>query len=861
MSSIALSLLAILSMAGPAPLAGHAPALERRPFQDPVRIEATITPATIAAGEVATLELHLVTGGDQADLITLPDLPPELEILRTSDFTQLHFALPGGRSRTLRREFMLRATKPGTYRIPPITARVRGKEYQTATLTLTVADDIGAGAGNRGGVPGGAGPAARGPTSAPRGALTFPGTTTGSLPGSLARGPRDEVLLNARLSTDTAYVSQQVTLRARTWVAEEAQFRLRRAPEYHPPNASGFWTHDLPGPLQAGRQSLDDQLYRVQEFQRAYFPLTPGSYMLPPARLVYEVRRGFLTGSATEELTTDSLRLVVLPFPEEGRPADFNGAVGELTISARLEPSAVPVGEAAALIVVVEGTGNIKALPPPRLPAMAGVELHPPAEDAEVNVRQGRIGGRKRFTWILVPREHGTLEVPALEYPYFDPTLREYRVARADPLALTVEPGSGPLAAPEAPRELRGIRLHPGGDSPLAWVRRPLTGLALLAAPLLALAPLLLRRRPRSRRGDDTLPTPRARRRQRRAALEELRRSARTSDDTCAELAARIRTEIALRLGEQPPARGAAETLAAALEAQDVPEATAGALARLLSRAESARFEPKPPGPELRREMVEEAARLFAALDRGAPGRERSRRATRHASVGVVLLATLPLATPSQTGTTTFQRAVKAYQAGEFTAAADGFAEFLGISPLDQAAWYNLGNAEFQAGRRGPALRAWLHALRLTPRDPALRHNLTLAGIDPELTQSATRGIPLSEEEFLLLAGIVWLIGAGFLCAYTITRRRPAAVVGVSALGVALLAVAIYHAPRAAPDTALALPDELPIRVAPEPRAQPLDLVTAGTPLRIHQRRGTWLRVTTAAGAEGWVEADLVGAF
>jgi tetratricopeptide (TPR) repeat protein len=868
MSAAILSLLALLSLTGYAPV------------QDSVRIQATINPSTIAAGEMATLELHIETRGERAESITLPDLPPALELIPTGDYEQFQYSLPGGRSRIIRREYAIRVTDPGIYRIPPITVQVRGERYNTTPLTLTVTDGGGGnGAANRGGS-GSAGPG--GPSIAPP-----PPIPTGPLPGggsgSLARGARNEVILHSRLTTDTAYVNQQVTLRTQTWVSEETQFRLRRAPEYHPPNASGFWTHDLPGPLQGGRQYFDDMPYRVQEFQRAYFPLAPGDYALPPARLVYEARRAFLTGTDPEELATDSLRLVVLPFPEAGRPVGFAGAVGQYQISARIEPAHVPVGEAAALIVEIEGTGNINALPPPAPPRLGGIELHPPAEDAEVRIRQGRIGGRKRFTWIMVPREHGFIEIPPLEYHYFDPELREYRIARTSPLALQVDEGAGSHAAigaptahegqgteapPAEPDRIRGLRLEPAGEVPLAWIRSPLVLLAILAAPILALLLPALRHQ-RARAATES-PSPRKRRRQSRVVLDRLRHD--PGDDaffvTLAEL---IRTEIAIALRLPPPARGSGSTLAAALEENDFPGATAGALGRLLARCEEARFEPNPPGPERRLSLLREAEHLLPLLERTGNGRERGRREqardarrgqkTRHTSAGIVLLLSLPLTATAQERPPEFSQPVASYQAGEFDAAASGFATYLNTTPRDPAAWYNLGNAEFQAGRHGPAIQAWLRALRLEPRAPDTRHNLRVAGADPGLLAAATRGLPLTEEELLLFAALTWLVAAASLAAYTITRRRHAAVAAAGAASIALVALAALLAPKVAPTTAVALPDEIPLRVAPEPRARPIDHLNAGDLVRIHQQRGGWLRVSAANGAEGWVEDDDVGTF
>jgi hypothetical protein len=842
------------------------------PGQDPVRVWATLSPNSIAQGETAILELNLETRGGKPEQISIPDLPPELEIIRTNDYTHLQFSLPGGRSRIIRREIVLRARAPGTFRIQPITAQVQGARYQTDELILTVTDQ------GRAGSPGaGAGPGAgSGRSGALRPFLDDH--------GSFARGPRDEVLLRARLAPDTAYVGQQVMLRSQTWVSEEAQLRLRRAPEYHPPNSPGFWTHDLPGPVQGGRQLFDERFYRVQEFQRAYFPLIPGEYTLPPARLVYEVRRSFLYATDDQDLATDSLRLVVLPFPQEGRTTHFAGAVGRFSIRARLEPAAVPAGEATALVVEIEGSGNIKALPPPLVPALDGVDFHPPGEDAEIRVRQGLITGTKRFTWVLVPREPGRHQIPALEYHYFDPELRQYQVARTDPLALVVNPGEAGSPTPSTNETIRELKPQPAGESPLAWIRSPFFAL-IFAAPLLALAPLGRRRRRQSGKGAPPAPSARKLRRQRSAALLDLRQQATAAgDDLFYALAALIRTEIALMTGAAAPARGHARSLAALLEAHGLPHATASAVGNLLGRIEGARYQPTPPGPAARLAFVEETEQILTILDRHST---RSGWTSPGSTAGILLLL-IPLACANCSGATNlytaaktlaggraaqrvetlpvaregdFQRAVEHIRNGDFDAAAHGFTEFLRDHPRDPYGWYNLGNAQFHAGRRGPALWAWLHALRLAPRDHDTRHNLRLAAADPALIRAVTYRLPLSSEELFLLAGLAWLAGAAGLIGYSSTRRPAAARAGALAITLALGALAIRLAPTLGPAAAVALPDQIPLRIAPDHRAETIHLLDGGAYLRILERRGEWLRISTAPGAEGWVEDRLVGQF
>ncbi|HEY8468585.1 MAG TPA: BatD family protein [Longimicrobiales bacterium] len=794
------------------------PAVVAFQAQDPVRVSATLTPAAVQAGETAVLEVTIETRGPSPDAITMPPLPSGLEVLGSSDFTQLQLSLPGGRRRTVRRQITLVARTPGTYEIPPVAVRVAGDEYRTQALTLVVSGSA---------------------SARPR-----------------ASGPNDEVILRAWLVPDTAYVGQQVTLRGEVLFASVLRMQLRRAPDYIPPTPSGFWVHDLSASPTVQPRNVGGELYEAQTFERAYFPLAPGEYVLDPVRLQYDVRRGFLFAPESHELTTDSLRLVVRPLPEEGRPASFAGAVGRYRIRARIEPREVPAGEAAALVLEVEGEGNIKALPPPALPPIEHARVFSPSEEAEIEARGGVLRGVKRFTWVLVPERPGRLQLPPLEYAYFDPELGEYDVARASVPALEVAAGVAGVAAAGRGATLAVIRAAPAGPPPLRWVRSPW----FAAVPFLPLAAigLALARRRRARLG--AAPSRRklrVQRQERFAALQAI-----VADDAAAflaRLAEAIRCSLADLFGLREFERAAPAEVRRLLEDCGVGSGLAGDLSRLLERVEAARFEPRPPGPEARRAFLAEAERLLDVVDRDPRGGPRAAGAT----AGILVLAALAAALPGRLEAAQappdgddFSAAVRAYAAGDFEAAAAGFRRFIEASPEDANAWYNLGNAYFGAGDRGRAIWAWLRAAQLRPRDRDARANLSVAQAGRELVQRALPPVPLSSDELVLFACLSWLLGCALLGRGLLRRSRGATVAAALPIALAAALAAVWVAPRVRPPLAVVIDGPAPLLAAPVPRAEAFRSLDAGSGVRILEVRGEWLRVATFDGGQGWLEAE-----
>ncbi|MGK7311371.1 MAG: BatD family protein [Candidatus Longimicrobiales bacterium M2_2A_002] len=799
--------------------------------QDPIQVGARLTEEEIHAGETTTLRVDVRTEGERARIEAFRTLPPGIEVQGTRDFDQRQFSLPGGTRRFITREFVLRARMPGRYRIPSVNVEVDGEIYTTRPLLLTV-------------------------TSAPARER-----------GELRTGD-EGVVLRAWLDADTVFVGEQVTLEVEAMFSQDARMRLRRAPEYEAPSPSGFWVHELSGPSRPVTRTVGGELFEVQRFRRAFFPLSPGRFTIPPARLEYEMRRGLLYAPETRELTSDPLPLVVLPVPAD-RPPAFNGAVGDFDVRARIEPATVPVGEATVLTVTVSGVGNVKALPAPVLPAMPDVEVFPPGEEAETVAQGTTIQGHKTFSWVLIPRKAGDLEIPPVRYAFFDPDVGGFETATVGPVPLRATPAAADDAAPPA-ATLRFLKTAPEPD-PLGWVRSPWFA-ALMAVPALLLALGLVLRRRRGRRGEASPVALRRERKQTVRALEE-----RVDDPADRELFADAerfaRSWLARRLGLAGAAVGDPD----ALNRAGVADGDAATLRALLDRLAAGRYAPTPPGETERRTVIRALGRALEGVDRSAPaeGLGGSDRAGRGSAAGttalVVVLAagtlaggpgalagTETAAVQEESATELFSRGLDRYEDGEFAAAAELFNRYVRRAPEDAAGWYNLGTAYQRAGEPGRGVWAWLRALRLDPRDGDTRHNLRVAAVPPELVQRVTPPLPLRRSELLALAGLAWVIGGIGGLVWLYRRRRGTGIASLTALAVAVVLAAVWWGSTRGAETLIVL-DSATLRAGPALRAEPVATVEAGAGLVPVDRYGAWVRARTLRGEEGWIESTRTG--
>jgi hypothetical protein len=784
--------------------------------QADVKVDAKLNADRIAVGESVALQVSIETRGEGADQISTPSIPPGLELTGTHEYSSLQVAYPGGRSRLIRRDHIIRAHLPGEYTIPSFTVTVSGRTHRTRSLSLTVEPRRSSGPGR-------------------------PGATPGA----------DEVLLRAWLQPDTVFVGQQVTLSAEALFPRDLRQRQSRPAAYEAPTPPNFWIQDIPDAVTTGVRSLNGVPYETQTFRRVYFPLSAGAYALPPARLVYEIRRGFLYAPESRELVSDSMRVVVRAIPEEGRPASYTGAVGRYTVRAKLEPDAVAEGEAATLTVEIEGRGNVKALPAPHLPELNGIEVYPPSEDSRLEASEDQLGGVKRFTWVLVAGSPGRVELPAIEYGFFDPERRQFDVARASPLALRVSAARARLARTGADTALRPLARAPAAR-PTYWTRSPMFA-ALQAVPLLALfAALLLNRNGENLRGR------RLRRRLRSARAEDfeaLRRAAASAESDpvfFSDFAAAIRVALADLLEDTALRTASRETIVWRVRERGASPEAVRALDTLFQSIDHARFARTPATAVERAAMVALAKRVVDQIDQELwPSRSRAPVA------GAVLMCCLFVAPQAaHASNDPFAAGVAAYEQQSYAEAAEGFAEYLRGHAYDANGWYNLGNAYLRTGHRGHAVWAWLKTLELQPRHAAARHNLLVADADAALA-TLPPTFTLSVDEAILAITALWWIGGLTVAVLLAHRRRGAGIIAGVAITLAMTIALLTMPLIMGGPSAVALQESTPLLAGPTPKAEPLASLDAAVPVQILERRGEWWRVRSRDGREGWVESFL----
>ncbi|TKJ42343.1 hypothetical protein CEE37_01285 [candidate division LCP-89 bacterium B3_LCP] len=238
----------------------------------------------------------------------------------------------------------------------------------------------------------------------------------------------------------------------------------------HLPATPGFWTEEFDSSKQPAVQDevIGGRHYKKAVIRRvALFSTHPGEMIIDPLEVTCQVqvqrqsrRRqdpfdmmfdSPFSRYRTEErfIQTDPLKLTVLPLPDEGKPRNFSGAVGNFSMEVKIDRDEVSTNEAITMSVRFNGTGNIKLLPQPDFSVPPDFEAYEPKESIKINKSGAKIFGSKTFEYVLIPRIPGKSAIPSINFAYFNPSSGTYQTIKERGFEISVtRSGDGDYGSP-----------------------------------------------------------------------------------------------------------------------------------------------------------------------------------------------------------------------------------------------------------------------------------------------------------------------------------------------------------------------------------------------------------------------------
>jgi hypothetical protein len=336
---------------------------------------------------------------------------------------------------------ILKPMKTGTFSISGIHVQVGGKNYTAPDLTVTVS---GSGQG----------------TPPPR---NYGGAGVG-LRGSGKHSSLPSVFARAEVDKSKAYKGEQVIVsyylyqRARAFNIEVTKY----------PVLNGFLREELEMPYLQQKLNMEQVVLDGVSYTRALllryaaYPLQEGKLDIDSIEMKYNYYntknsadpndpmaafQGFFQQAIPGNSRSETLKIDVIPLPDSGKPKSFTGGVGDLDIASAIDKTEVHANEPVTITVKIEGHGNVESIGEPKANWPSNVELY----DTKGVSKAGKGGvGQKTFEFLLIPREKGVLELPGLEFSYFDPKKNEYVTKKTEPFKVNVlEANAGSTYVPK----------------------------------------------------------------------------------------------------------------------------------------------------------------------------------------------------------------------------------------------------------------------------------------------------------------------------------------------------------------------------------------------------------------------------
>jgi len=312
----------------------------------------------------------------------------------------------------------------GKFTIQPATATFKGKTIQSNTVNITVNN-----------------------------AVTKPKSSND--PDLVAK---DNIFLVAEISNTKPYAGESISVVYKLYM-DTNNAAVSNEHEAKSPIYSGFWKQNIE------IKQLNENKGEFKGRQMSYYilrkdvliPQQVGKLKLTPLEIEVSAvvasgkpRRDFfgrmVRGQKRINLTLSSgyRSIHVRALPEENKPSNFDGAVGDFTFNVRTNKNVLKANESAKIEVKLSGKGNLKLISLPKIETPKGLEQYEPENKSVVRTRLSGLSGYIKDTYTIVPQYRGKYPIPSLSFSFFNPKTKAYKTIISQPIIIDVPHGKLP---------------------------------------------------------------------------------------------------------------------------------------------------------------------------------------------------------------------------------------------------------------------------------------------------------------------------------------------------------------------------------------------------------------------------------
>ena len=681
-------------------------------------------PSHVATGEQFRLT-YTVNTQDVSDF-RAGDIPEELEVLIGPNRSmQSSYQMINGHtssSSSITYTYIVRATKNGSYTIPPAHVVVGGKSIASNTLTVKVT-----GSGS----------------VSSSGSSRQQSNNEGEIRDAGSQISGSDLFIKVSANKKRVHEQEPILLTYKVYTLVGLT-SLRG----DMPDLKSFYTQevDLPQQKSFSIETFNGRPYKTTTWsQYVMFPQMTGKLEIPSITfegIVVQQNRNidpfeaFFNGGSgyievKKKIQAPGIEIQVDPLPQ--RPANFSGGVGKFNISAQFDKTEIKANDPVSMRVIVSGTGNLKLIKQPVVNFPKDFDKYEPKITDKTKLTSNGIEGSMIYDILVVPRHQGKYEIPPVEFTYFDTSENAYKTIKSESFTLDVAKGSGAGTVndftgqtdlQELTKDIRYIktgdtRQHSLDDfffgSTGYWIS--LTVLALLFISLFIIF--------RQRAIDNANVTKMRGKKANKVASKRLKKAARLmSDNKPSEFYDEVLRALWGYVGDKlniPVEQLSHDNISQRLSERNVGEDTVSQFIGALDECEFERYAPGDP----KGNMNKVYDKAINAIEKIESTMKKTKKSGNMATKMVLILAVSIFSVTTSFAVTKVE-ADSAYARGEFQQAIKDY-EALLKQGASADLYYNLGNAYYRTENITRAVLNYERALLLSPGDRDIRFNLQIA--------------------------------------------------------------------------------------------------------------------------------------
>lgn len=383
-------------------------------------LQALVSKTTVSEGERFRLEYKFNGSGDEF-------APPKFEGFRIlsgpNQSTSMQF-INGRSSYSISYSYVLMALKEGNYTIPAATIKSGANIISSNELNINVL---------------------KGSAKAQNDGNSAESKSGGN--SDIERG----LFIKATVNNTEPYLGEQLIVTYKLYfnynIVDNSFTTL--------PSLNGFWSEDIDIKTNTrDTEVLNGVRYNVATLKSAILvPQRSGDLEIDPLSMDLVIQQPIQSNSRSlfdqffgnyknvkVSVSSKPLKIKVKDLPS-GKPAGFDGAVGDYQIKLKADRTEVMTNEAINVSIEFSGKGNLKILTKPTPDFPSDFEVYDPKVKDNISSNASGMSGSRYYEYLIIPRHKGDYTLNPISFSYFNPRTSKYVTLNTGELQFKIQKG------------------------------------------------------------------------------------------------------------------------------------------------------------------------------------------------------------------------------------------------------------------------------------------------------------------------------------------------------------------------------------------------------------------------------------